>query len=126
PVVGPFIGAIPAVIAALVSPTAHFNPIVRVAVLVVCFGVINEIGSKILYPRLVGAALGLPEVLVLFILLVGVVVGGLTGVLFAAPLTALAVVTLVQLYRLWQGLPPVSVAQAAQQSGRQAKARGTP
>ncbi len=126
PVVGPFIGAIPAVIAALVSPHAHLHPVARVLVLVVCFGVINEIGSKILYPRLVGAALGLHEVLVLFILFAGFEVAGLTGVLFAAPLTALAVVTLTQLYRLWQGLPPISVANAAQEGGKGAKAHGTP
>jgi predicted PurR-regulated permease PerM len=125
PVVGPFIGAIPAVIAALVSPTAHFNPIVRVVVLIVCFGIINEVGSKILYPRLVGAALGLHEVLVLFILLAGFEIGGLTGVLFAAPLTALVIVTLTQLYRLWQGLPPLSVSEAAQRS-RRARARRLP
>jgi predicted PurR-regulated permease PerM len=126
PVVGPFIGAIPAVIAALVSPDAHFHPAVRVALLLIGFGVINEVGSKILYPRLVGGALGLHEVLVLFILFAGFEVGGLTGVLFAAPLTALAVVTLTHLYRLWQGLPPVSVAQAARQGGMKAKARGVP
>lgn len=122
PVVGPFIGAVPAVIAALVSPHAHFSPVLRVVVLLAAFGIINEVGSKILYPRLVGAALGLHEVLVLFILFAGVEVAGLTGVLFAAPLTALSVVTLTHLYRLWQGLPPLSVAQAAAESGKRARA----
>jgi len=116
PVVGPFIGAIPAVVAALLSPNAHFSPVLRVVILIACFGVINEVGSKILYPKLVGAALGLHEVLVLFILLAGVEVGGLTGVLFAAPLTALSVVTLTQLYRFWLGLAPFSVAHAAEES----------
>ena len=116
PVVGPFIGAIPAVIAALLSPNAHFSPVLRVVILVACFGVINEVGSKILYPKLVGAALGLHEVLVLFILLAGVEVGGLTGVLFAAPMTALSVVTLAQLYRFWLGLSPLSVAHAAEEA----------
>jgi predicted PurR-regulated permease PerM len=112
PVVGPYIGAVPAIIAALVTP-AHgfFNPISRAVIVLVVFVFINEFGSKILYPKLVGAALGLHEVLVLFILLAGFEVGGLTGVLFAAPLTALSAVTLVQLYRLWQGLPPASLAE---------------
>ena len=41
-------------------------------------------------------------VIVLFVLFAGLEVGHLWGVLFAAPLTALAVVTLVQLYRFWQ------------------------
>ena len=124
PVVGPFLGAIPAVIAAAITPGG--NPIARVLIVIAVFVVINEVGSKILYPRLVGAALGLHEVLVLFILFAGFEVSGLTGVLFAAPLTALASVTLIQLYRLWQGLPPLSVANLTQRSGQERKAEGIP
>ncbi|HZO88819.1 MAG TPA: AI-2E family transporter [Chthonomonadaceae bacterium] len=127
PVVGPFIGAFPAVIAALLTPAGHgLTPLTRAIIVVILFFLINEFGSKVLYPRLVGVALGLHEVLVLFILLAGFEVGGLWGVLFAAPLTALAVVTLVQLYRLWQGEPPVSVALAARRASIKAAARGTP
>ena len=111
PVVGPFVGAVPAIIAALISPHAHFHPVVRVVVLIAAFGIINEVGSKILYPRLVGAALGLHEVLTLFILFAGFEVGGVVGVLFAAPLTALGFVTLAQLYAFWQGEPPKVVSQ---------------
>lgn len=126
PVVGPIIGAVPAVIAAILSPDAHFHPVARVVILVIAFSIINEFGSKILYPKLVGAALGLHEVLVLFILLAGYEVAGLIGVLFAAPLTALTVVTVTQLYRFWQGVPPLSVAQSAQNAGQWAKKRGIP
>jgi hypothetical protein len=39
------------------------------------FGVINEAGSKILYPRLVGNATGLHQVLILFVLIAGAEVG---------------------------------------------------
>ncbi|MBV9467919.1 MAG: AI-2E family transporter [Abitibacteriaceae bacterium] len=126
PVVGPYLGAIPAIIAAAIAPPGFVSPGMRVVLVIVLFVVINEAGSKILYPRLVGAALGLHEVLVLFVLLAGFEVGHLWGVLFAAPLTALAIVTATQLYRLWQGLPAVSVAQAAKTGGREAKAAGTP
>lgn len=126
PVVGPILGAIPAVIAAAITPAGMFHPAVRVAFVIGAFVLINEFGSKILYPRLVGAALGLHEVLVLFILFAGLEVSGLTGVLFAAPITALSGVTLVQLYRLWQGLPPISVANLTQREGQQRKAQGTP
>ena len=113
PVVGPFIGAIPAVISAAITPAYGFmTPAVRVVIVLVAFAIINEIGSKILYPKLVGKALGLHEVLVLFILLAGFEAAGLVGVLFAAPLTALTVVTLAQLYRVWQGSPPKSLATA--------------
>lgn len=127
PVFGPYIGAVPALIASALTPGGHFlNPIVRAVLVLLLFVVINEAGSKILYPRLVGAALGLHEVLVLFVLFAGLEVGGILGVLFAAPLTALAAVTLVQLYRLWQGLPPVSLAKAARTGGQEAEAHGTP
>ena len=128
PVIGPYIGAIPAVASAALSPSHHsmFSPTTRIILVLLLFFVINEAGSKILYPRLVGKALGLHEVIVLFVLLAGFEVGHLEGVLFAAPLTALAIVTATQLYHFWLGLPPVSIAQAAKTGGAEAKAAGTP
>lgn len=111
PVVGPYIGAVPAVLAAAALPASGLmTPLVRVIIVLLVFIGINETGSKILYPRLVGEALGMHEVLVLFMLLAGFEVGGLVGVLFAAPLSALAVATVAQLVRLWRGLPPATVA----------------
>jgi predicted PurR-regulated permease PerM len=127
PVFGPYIGAVPAMIAAALTPEGHgLSPVVRVVAVLLLFIVINEIGSKILYPRLVGAALGLHEVLVLFVLFAGLEVGHIWGVLFAAPLTALTIVTLSQLYRFWQGLPPLSLSQSAERGGAEAKQHGTP
>ncbi len=121
PVVGPYVGGIPAVISALITPVHGFlTPTVRVIVVVIFFVVINEFGSKVLYPRLVGAALGLHEVLVLFVLFAGFEVSGLTGVLFAAPLTALCIATLPQLWRMWQGAPPVSLSTVSHKNGRAA------
>ncbi|MDR3708915.1 MAG: AI-2E family transporter [Capsulimonadaceae bacterium] len=105
PVFGPYIGAVPAIVAALVGPTHFHNPVVAAIVVLIVFVVINEAGSKILYPRLVGAALGLHEVLVLFVLFAGLEVGGIVGVLFAAPVTAFVIVTIVHVYRYWQNLP---------------------
>ena len=78
--------------------------------------IINELGSKVLYPKLVGEALGLHAVLVLFVLFAGLEMAGVIGVLFAAPLTALTIVTMVHLYRYWQELPDSSLAQAAQEA----------
>ena len=128
PVMGPYIGAFPAVLSALLTQTGplHSLPGVRVALVILVFFVINEAGSKILYPRLVGRALGLHEVLVLFALLAGFEIGGITGVLFAAPLTALAAVTVAQLWRLWTIAPPVSVSTAAAIGGKEAEAEGVP
>lgn len=109
PVFGPYIGVIPAVLAAIIGPT-HFSPIVSAVAIVVWFVLINETGSKILYPKLVGEALGLHAVLVLFVLFAGLEVGGVLGVLFAAPLTALVGVSIVHLFRLWQDLPDAPIA----------------
>jgi predicted PurR-regulated permease PerM len=104
PVFGPVIGAIPAVLGVLLMPTSVMG--LKVGGILLAFVVLNEVHSKVLYPRLVGNALGLHEVLVLFVLLGGMEVSGMAGVLFSAPLTALAYVSVLHLYRLWQGLPP--------------------
>lgn len=111
PVFGPYIGAVPAIIAALVGPT-HLTPVAGAITVGVLLVVINEIVSKILYPKFVGGALNLHEVLVLFVLFAGLEIGGITGTLFAAPVTSLAVVTIVHLYRMWQELPEESIADA--------------
>ena len=120
PVFGPYLGAVPAIIAALIGHT-HFAPGVAAALVLALFVIINEGGSKILYPKLVGKALGLHTVLVLFVLFAGLEIGGIVGVLFAAPVTALAIVTVVHLYRLWQDLPDAPLAGVARVEGKEAK-----
>ena len=112
PVFGPYIGAVPAILAAVIGPT-HLSPVAGAIVVAALFVVITEVGSKILYPRLVGRALNLHEVVVLFVLFAGLEVGGITGTLFAAPVTSLVIVTLVHLYRLWQELPEEPLAGGA-------------
>lgn len=118
PVFGPYLGAIPAVIAALVGPTHFHNPVAAAALILAWFIFINEAGGKILYPRLVGSALGLHEVLVLFVLFAGLELDGIIGTLFAAPVTALAIVTVVHLYRYWQGLPDTLLSNTARRDAR--------
>lgn len=125
PVFGPYIGALPAVVAALIGPT-HFHPVVSAALVVALFVVINEGGSKILYPKLVGAALGLHTVLVLFVLFAGLELDGIIGVLFAAPVTALAIVSVVHLYRYWQGLPDSLLSTVARVEGNEQKHEALP
>ena len=110
PVFGPVIGTVPAVISAALSPPGPFpNVIVKIVIVLVLFVILNEVGSKILYPRLVGGALGLHEVFVLFALFAGLEVGGLIGVLYAAPLCALVIATCKQAHRLWRGEEPLSI-----------------
>jgi len=118
PVFGPYIGAVPAIIAALIGPT-HFHPAVSAAVVLLWFVIINEVGGKVLYPKLVGSALGLHEVVVLFVLFAGLEINGIVGTLFAAPVAALAIVTLVHLYRLWSDLPDDLISNANRREARQ-------
>jgi predicted PurR-regulated permease PerM len=99
PVVGAYLGAVPAVLLAALDP-AH--PLAKVIWVVLLFVVVNEVGSKILYPRLVGSATGLHEVLVLFVLIAGAEVGGIMGALLAVPVTALVGLAAVYTYRVWQ------------------------
>jgi len=122
PVFGPYLGAVPAILAALIEPTRFGSPVAAAVVVLIYFVIINEVGSKILYPKLVGAALGLHEVLVLFVLFAGLEINGIVGVLFAAPVTALAIVTIVHLYRFWQDLPDQLLSEGARQEADQAKA----
>jgi predicted PurR-regulated permease PerM len=117
PVFGPFLGALPAIGAALIGPTHFHNPVAAAVVVTVLFVIINELGSKVLYPKLVGAALGLHTLVVLFVLLAGLEVGGVVGVLFAAPMTALVIVTAVHLYRFWQELPDSLLSAPARREG---------
>jgi predicted PurR-regulated permease PerM len=117
PVFGPYVGAVPAIAAALIGPTHLHNNVLAAVLILVYFIVINEVGSKVLYPKLVGAALGLHTVLVLFVLFAGLEISGIVGVLFAAPLTALVIVSVVHLYRLWQDLPDSLLSDVARREG---------
>ena len=118
PVFGPYLGLIPALVAALVGPTHIHSNLVAAVVVVIAFTVINEVSSKILYPKLVGAALGLHEVLVLFVIFAGLEINGIIGVLFAAPVAAIAIVSVVHLYRLWQDLPDSLLSNVAREDAR--------
>lgn len=126
PVFGPYIGALPAIVAALVGPTHIHSPVAAALAVLALFVLINETGSKVLYPKLVGQALGLHEVLVLFVLFAGLEIDGIIGTLFAAPVAALSIVTVIHLYRLWQGLPDSQLAAVARQDAPAAKREALP
>lgn len=106
PVVGAYLGAVPALLLALLDPVHPMAKLLWVALL---FFVVNEAGSKILYPRLVGNATGLHEILVLFVLMAGAEVGGIIGALLAVPVTALVGLVAAYAYRVWkQGEHPTT------------------
>ena len=105
PLIGAVLGALPAVIVAALGGTWIDNPVIAVVVVVILFVAITEVGSKVIYPLLVGVALGLHPVVTLFVLLAGFEVGGVVGGLLAAPLTAIGFVTAIHLDRFCRELP---------------------
>jgi predicted PurR-regulated permease PerM len=82
PIVGPLLGAIPAVlVAATVSP--------QLALVVGgIYLVFQLIESNVLVPMVMRSTIGISPLLVLFSLLVGAAVGGLIGAFLAVPLAA--------------------------------------
>ncbi len=88
PYFGPVIGALPAVVFALLKspPLALY--------VVALFIVVNQLESGIVGPRIIGEHVGLHPVAVIFAVLAGGHLMGITGVLLAAPVAAVAKVIL--------------------------------
>ena len=83
PYVGPFLGAVPPVIAAF-----FHSPITAVWIIVVFF-VIQQLESHILAPNIVGSSVGVHPLVVIFALLAGAQIGGILGMLASLPLLAM-------------------------------------
>lgn len=91
PVIGAVLGVIlPVVIAVFVKP-------ILIPVFLIFFIVSSELTGKVLYPRIVGKAVELHPLLVLFALLVGISLAGIAGALLATPVLALIKTTAVAL-----------------------------
>lgn len=91
PVIGALLGVIlPVIIAAFVKP-------ILIPIFLLFFVLLNEFTDKVLYPRIVGRAVELHPLLVLFALLVGVGLAGIAGALLATPVLALIKTTAVAL-----------------------------
>jgi predicted PurR-regulated permease PerM len=89
PIVGPAIGAIPALISATISGGPELALLVAVV-----YVVIQTVEGNILVPMVMKNAVGLPPFLVIVSLLVGAAVAGLVGALLAIPVCAVIVVIL--------------------------------
>ena len=82
PVVGAYIGAVVgAFMIFTVSP-------VKVIVFLIFLLILQQLEGNLIYPRVVGASVGLPGILVLAAVIIGGGVLGIVGMLLAVPLTA--------------------------------------
>jgi predicted PurR-regulated permease PerM len=90
PMIGPVISAVIASLLALfqVSNIWGISPLAFAAVIVVIFTAIQQIESVFLVPRVIGESLDLPPLMVFLAVLAGGTIGGLIGVLLAAPTLA--------------------------------------
>ncbi len=82
PYFGPIIGAIPALFLALLR-----SPLMLLKVLIVQV-VAQQLESNLITPQVLGRQLGLHPLLIIFALLLGAQFGGIAGLLFAVPVTA--------------------------------------
>lgn len=97
PMIGPWVGAIPALLVALSMP---FPTVVWVAV---AFLVIQQIESNVLLPRLSAHAVGIHPIGAILALVLGFEVGGVVGALFAVPIAGLAWVLAATAINAWRG-----------------------
>lgn len=89
PIVGPALGAIPAMISAFLSGGPELA-----AIVVGVYVVIQVLEGQILVPIIMRRSVGMPPFLVIVSLLVGGAVAGLIGALLAVPIAAAAIVVL--------------------------------
>jgi predicted PurR-regulated permease PerM len=83
PYIGPWIGAVPPVIAAF-----FYSPTAALVVIIVYFA-IQQLESHILAPNIVGSSVGVHPLVVIFVLLAGAQIGGIVGIIASLPLLAM-------------------------------------
>ena len=83
PYVGPYVGAVPPVIAAF-----FHSPTTALVVIIVYF-VIQQLEGHVLAPNIVGSSVGVHPLIVIFALLAGAQIGGIVGMIVSLPLLAM-------------------------------------
>jgi predicted PurR-regulated permease PerM len=99
PYAGPYIGAVPPVIAAF-----FHSPTTALIVIIVYF-VIQQLEGHVLAPNIVGSSVGVHPLIVIFGLLAGAQIGGIVGMIASMPLLALLRHTL-QFYQFERSKAP--------------------
>jgi predicted PurR-regulated permease PerM len=112
PVIGAFLGAVPAVAIALFVPEGGFVQALIVAGL---FLLAQQLEGNVLVPRIQGGSVGVHPLWVLFATLAGTALYGLIGAVFAVPVVAIIAATLRYLrgtliFERWER-PPVKPAE---------------
>ncbi|ADH98802.1 AI-2E family transporter [Salisediminibacterium selenitireducens] len=103
PYVGPWLGAVPAVIVALIhSPLQAFLVIVLVVI-------IQQVESILIQPNVIGRVMRIHPVTVLLLVLVAGQFAGILGMILVIPVYAVTKVVVTHLYEIWRGRDPKKV-----------------
>ena len=128
PVLGAFLGAVPAVAIALFVPDGGFSTALLVAAL---FLVAQQIEGNILVPRIQGGSVGVHPLWVLFATLAGTALYGIVGAIFAVPIVAIVAATVrylrrTLLFERWANAPvrPADEEPVEKEAGSPATAAG--
>lgn len=84
PVIGPILGAIPAVIVGL------FTSPVAAIVIAILYIIIQQLENNILVPRIIGGVVEIHATVLMLLLVISASVAGLIGVILSVPITAVA------------------------------------
>jgi predicted PurR-regulated permease PerM len=92
PNLGPVIATIPAVIVALLQGSTYLpiSPVWLAVIVALFYLLVQQLENSIIVPRVLGDAVGLPPLVVMTGVLVGVIVAGILGALLATPVIATA------------------------------------
>jgi predicted PurR-regulated permease PerM len=99
PYIGPILGAIPAVVVALLS-----DPVSAIWVIIAFFA-IQQVENLVLVPRISGESVKLHPAMVMVVLVIGNEVAGLWGMIIAVPVTAIVRDVFKYLYLRFQDEP---------------------
>jgi predicted PurR-regulated permease PerM len=97
PFVGPVLGAIPLIIAALIQKDINIA-----AIVVIGSSVMHFVESKFITPKVIGYKVGLHPVIIIAALMIGWEFFGIIGMFLAAPVVAMLKITLVHYRMGWR------------------------
>ncbi|MEI6043662.1 MAG: AI-2E family transporter [Chloroflexota bacterium] len=106
PIIGPILGAIPAVLVAFF--TGQVGNLELVLKVVIVFVIVQQIEGNLLIPKIAGESTNLHPAIVMLVIIIGSELGGLAGAIAAVPITAVVRDLYIYLYqRLALGVSPL-------------------
>lgn len=127
PNIGPIFATIPAVIVALLQGSTYISisPLLLAGLVILLYVLVQQLENNVIVPRILGGAVGLPALVVMAGVLVGVTVAGILGALLATPVIASALEILRYAYRKIQGEDPFPEEEQEEEAEEPAARRAT-